>query len=261
MKRILFVQHISIERKNAAWRTVGFTRLFKQASANAVRFVSIVLLASQILPGLSKAQEPHRTLEEVREFDILVQGKPAGASVVRITDRADGTTRVETEAHVKVSYLVYVYRYEFHGQETWRGKRLLSADNRATDDGKKFEARAKVGNRGGVIEAQGRTITAPAIDMTTNYWQAPDLTGTKTLSFMNADRGTIHTVTVERLGQEPLSVGGRRLECTHYRVSGDAEAELWFDGRNRIVRQTSVEDGYPTELRLTRIQSNQVRRQ
>lgn len=223
--------------------------------------IGCVLLAWGTLMALSQAANPQTVHEELRDFEILVQGKPAGASTLRITERDDGTTRVETKAHVKLNYLVYVYRYEFHGQETWRGNRMLSAENRATDDGKKFHVHARVDDRGGVIESQGRTNKAPTIDMTTNYWRAPDLSRSRTFSYMNADRGTLHAVSVERLGREPVTIGGQRIDCTHYRVSGDAEAELWFDGRNRIVRQTSVEDGYPTELRLTRIQSNQVRHQ
>lgn len=207
----------------------------------------------------ARAEEPLRGAEEVREFEILVKGKPAGTSALRITDRDDGTTRVATEVHVKLNYLIYEYRYEYHGQETWRDHRLLSADNRATDDGKKFHAHVKVDPRGGaLIEAQGRTTTAPAVDMTTNYWRAPDLSRTNSFSFMNADRGTIHAVTIERIGREQVAVGRRQLDCTHYRVSGGAAADLWFDRQNRIVRQTSIEDGYPTEVRLTRISSKQA---
>lgn len=206
------------------------------------------------------AEAPRQAAEEIREFEILVKGKPAGTSAQRIMDAGDGTTRVVTDAHVKLNYLVYVYRYEFRGQETWRGNRLVSTENRATDDGKKFQVRAQVDARGCTIEAQGRTTTAPAVDMTTNYWRAPDLTQAKTFSLMNADQGTIYSATVERIGREQVPVAGRKIECTHYRISGDTAADLWFDDRDRIVRHTSVEDGYPTEVRLTRISSKQLLR-
>lgn len=205
-------------------------------------------------------ESPLKVAEEIREFEILVKGKPAGTSALRITDRDDGTTQVATEVHVKLNYLVYVYRYEFRGQETWRGNRLVSTENRATDDGKKLQVRANVGERGYSIESQGRTTTASTVDMTTNYWRAPELARTGTFSFMNADQGTIHAAKVERIGREQLAVGGRKVDCTHYRISGDTAADLWFDGRNRIVRQTSVEDGYPTEMRLTSSSSKQVQR-
>ncbi|MGH7193039.1 MAG: DUF6134 family protein [Candidatus Saccharimonadales bacterium] len=223
------------------------------------RKVFVFGVLAWVCVSLARGAEPPRQIaEEIREFEVLVKGKPAGTSELRITDRGDGTTQVATEVHVKLNYLVYVYRYDFRGQETWRGNRLVSTENRATDDGKKLQVRAKVDDRGCAIEVQGRTTTAPALDMTTNYWRAPDLARTKNFSLMNADQGTVYAATVERIGREQLAVGGRKVDCTHYRISGGAAAELWFDGRNRIVRQTSVEDGYPTEMRLTRVSSRQV---
>lgn len=215
------------------------------------------LLAASGFSAARGAESPPATAEELREFEILVKGKPAGTSALRISEHGDGTTRVATDVRVKLNYVVYVYRYEFHGQEIWRGGHLLSTENHATDDGKKLQVRAKVEGRGCTIETQGRTTTASAIDMTTNYWQAPDLARTRTFSFMNADQGTIYSATVERIGREQVAVGGRKVDCTHYRISGDTAADLWFDHRNRIVRQASVEDGYPTELRLTRISRKQ----
>ncbi|HVX10648.1 MAG TPA: DUF6134 family protein [Pirellulales bacterium] len=191
--------------------------------------------------------------EEVREFEILVKDKPAGKSTLRISDLADGTTNVVSEVHVKLNYLVFVYRYDFSGQEKWRGARLLSSENRATDDGKKFDASAKLEADRYRIEANGRARGEPVIDMTTDYWRAPEMNESRRLTLMNADRGTIHTVRVERLAPETLTLGMQQVNCSHYRFTGDVQAELWYDGQNRLVRQKSVEDGYPTELRLTRL--------
>lgn len=173
--------------------------------------------------------------------------------MVRITELDDGTTRVATHVSVKVNYLVYTYRYEFTGQETWRGNRLVSTDNHATDDGKKFDARAVIGARGFQIEANGRSRGVPSIHMTTNYWRMPDVSPEQTLTLMNADRGTIHRASVERLADEPFRCGSETINCSRYRLAGDVQADLWSDRRGRIVRQKSVEDGYPTELRLTRL--------
>lgn len=225
-----------------------------------VKFIALVI-GSAVLVGETSAAPPtpavppptpHAT-EEIREFDVLVKGKPAGKSTLRITDAADGATQVTTEVKVELNYLVYVYRYEYHGRETWRDGRLVSAENRATDDGQQFVARAQSGTRGARIESNGQIRNVPGIDLTTNYWRGPDLAGKSDFSIMNADRGTLHAVRVERIGSEQVLVGRQRIACTHLRVSGETEADLWVDGNNRLVRQNTVEDGYPTELRLTRI--------
>lgn len=191
--------------------------------------------------------------EEVREFDIFVDGKAAGKNTMRISQLEDGTTRVATEVDVKLNFVVFVYRYMFSGQETWKGNRLIATHNLATDNGKKYDARAQADARAFRIEANGRSHTAPIIDMTTNYWRPPQLRPDGRLALMNADRGNIQTARVERLSPEVLVFGQQQVTCSHYRLSGDVQAELWFDGQDRIVRQKAIEDGHPTELRLTRL--------
>ncbi|MGH7138994.1 MAG: DUF6134 family protein [Pirellulales bacterium] len=215
-----------------------------------------VIIALIMAVGVAPARSAHAQnvlSEEIREFEILVKDKPAGKSSMRISDLDDGTTRVTTDVHVKLNYVVFVYRYDFAGYETWRGNRLLSTANRATDDGKIYEARAESDTRGFRIEANGRSQTAALIDMTTNYWRPPELEQHPSLALMNADRGIVQTARVERLAPEPLNFGAQQITCSHYRFSGDVQAELWFDGQNRIVRQKGIEEGYPTELRLTRL--------
>lgn len=191
--------------------------------------------------------------EEIREFEILVKDKPVGSSSIRISELDDGTTRVANDVHVKLNYVVFVYRYDFTGYETWRGNRLLSTANRATDGGKLYDARADLDAAGFRVEVNGRLHTVGLIDMTTNYWHPPEVRPDPSLSIMNSDRGTIHKAKVERLAPEVLKFGSQRIICAHYRLSGDVQADLWFDGQDRIVRQTGIEEGYPTELRLTRL--------
>ncbi len=204
-------------------------------------------------------QTLHAETEEVREFEILVKDKPAGKSTIGIIECADGTTLVYTDASAKLNYFVYVYRYDFHGRETWREGRLVSTENRATDDGKSFHVRARAGARGSTIETNGKARAAPPIDMTTNYWRAPDLSQRSRQSFMNADQGTVHSVEVRAIGAAQMTVDGRRIDCAHVRLSGDIEADLWFDDPDRIVGQKTIEDGYPTELRLIRVRRSAVR--
>ena len=60
--------------------------------------------------------------QEVRDYEILVKGKHAGSMKVVITDTDDGLTTVMTDAAVEFNVIVYTYRYEFHGNESWRGE-------------------------------------------------------------------------------------------------------------------------------------------
>ncbi|HEX7377321.1 MAG TPA: DUF6134 family protein [Pirellulales bacterium] len=199
------------------------------------------------------AQGQNVVNEEAREFDIFVKDKPAGTCVIRISDLDDGTTRMTSEVNVKLNVVVFTYQYQFSGQELWRGDRLLSTSNQATDGGKKFDAKASADQGGFHIEANGRRHDAAVIDMTTNYWRPPQPRPDGSLTLMDADRGAIRAAKVERLPNEAIAFGRQQVTCSHYRLSGDVHSELWFDGQNRIVRQKGLEEGHRTEVRLTRI--------
>lgn len=230
-----------------------------------LRLVPYFLAASfafaQVGVGLAAdtPSAPRIVADETRVFDILVKQKPAGTCTIRIVDTDDGATRVASEVDVKLNVIIYVYHYEFHGQELWRGGRLLASDCLATDNGKKLSAKVKNENGGCVIDANGRARRGPLVDTTTNYWRAPDLSRGGRLIVMNTDQGTVHAVTARQLGRENVTLGEQQVLCTHYRLDGDLQADIWFDGRQRIVRQTSVEDGYPTELVLKQLLATPLR--
>ena len=223
------------------------------------RSYSICCLAGLCVGGLVAApvqgQSPRVLADEVREYEVLVKEKTAGKTFIHISDIDDGTTITATDANIKVESWLYTYRYEYHGREVWRGNHMVRADSHAVDDGKKLEAHASVNERGSVIELPGKNPqSAPKLAMTTNYWRLPDMPpGTNNLAIMDSDTGTIMTGSFKRIGPEQVIVNGRPIACTHFRVVGTVKAELWFDEHARLVRQQTVEDGYPTELRLTRI--------
>jgi hypothetical protein len=230
---------------------------------NSIRgFVSIGCCAwlglGLLVAAPAHGQGPRPIADEVREYEMLVKGKPAGKMLTRITDNDDGTTIASTDTDIKVESWFHTYRDEYHGREVWRGSHLVRADIHAVDHGKKRAAHATVNERGSVIETPGSSPQAgPKLAMTTNYWRLPDMPpGTNNLAIMESDSGAIDTVWFKRVGPEKITVNGRPIACTHFRVIGAAKAELWFDDHARLVRQQTVVGGYPTEVRLTRIHSN-----
>ena len=64
---------------------------------------------------------------EIRLFKIKIDGKPAGEMTMNITKAEDGTitTSIDTELLVN-AYLVFTYRYSFHGKEVWKDGSLPS---------------------------------------------------------------------------------------------------------------------------------------
>jgi hypothetical protein len=213
------------------------------------------LLCMPAWSSVARAEPPRVLTDELREFEIRVKDKPAGRSTLRIVELDDGTSVAATDASVSLSLVVYTYHYEFHGREKWQNDQLLHVDNRAVDAGTQLAVRAEVDRQGSTIYVRGRPARrAPVLTMTTNYWHLPtaDRSG-GTLSVLDADTGTLHRARLERIGSEAMAVSGQRLACTRYHLAGSITAELWFDADNRLVRQQTVEDGYPTEMRLARL--------
>jgi hypothetical protein len=92
--------------------------------------------------------------------------------------------------------------------------------------------------------------------MTENYWRLPNADLAKeSFSIIEPDTGILRTVRLQCVGPDSFTVQGREIACNHYRLTGEATADLWFDLQGRLVRQQTVEQGYPTEQRLTRIHS------
>jgi hypothetical protein len=208
------------------------------------------------LCALAHGQSPQVRAEETREFEILVKGKPAGNMTAKITDTDDGRTTVLTDAAVTLNYVVYTYRYEFHGREVWQGNRLATLDARAVDGGTKLAAHAQNDSRGSTIEVPGKSAQpSPALTLTTNYWHAPTAVKASVIQILDADQGTVHAVRVDDVAAEQLVIAGRNIACTHYRLGGDLAADLWFDAEQRLVQEQTTEDGRPIETRLTRITS------
>ncbi len=71
---------------------------------------------------------------------------------------------------------------------------------------------------------------------------------------LEPDTGTVRNVALNFVGLESVSIQGQQISCNHFRVSGEKAAELWFDRENRLVRQQTVEQGCPTEIRLVQMQ-------
>ena len=76
--------------------------------------------------------------------------------------------------------------------------------------------------------------------MTENYWRLPDVElATKNFSIIEPDTGILRSVRLQCVGPDSFTVEGHKIACKHYRLTGEATAELWFDGQGRLVRRAN----------------------
>lgn len=222
---------------------------------SSVRTLSRLLLILALLASRLHGQTSSATPDELLEYEVIVKQKSMGKVLIRNHTTQDGVTVSITDTNVEAEFLLMKHRYEYHGQETWRGNRLVRLDSRTNDNGKQLAVSAIVDSDRSVVAVNDKQRQAgPAFVMTSNYWRLPDLKLTKgKFSIIDSDTGTIFNVQLTDIGPETVVLGNQKVACEHYRISGDTAAELWFDWQGRLIRQLTVEQGFQTELRLARI--------
>jgi len=208
--------------------------------------------------GFVAAAEPAIVFAETRTYDIIVDGKKSGQSTLAITRYSDGSESVNADAKVTVTWAVFSYVYEFHGQEQWSGGRLEQLDSRAVDGGRQLSLSVKRGEGGySIAKAKGRPTSAADVQFTTNYWREPAAgADAKSFRVLDADNGTLYDEKLERLGQQELTIAGQHVLASAYRLRGKLDVELWFDAQGLLVQQIGKEDGHPTEVRLAAIKQS-----
>jgi hypothetical protein len=193
--------------------------------------------------------------QEVREFKIRIDNKPAGTYHMAITKHADGTEILKASAHVKVSYLVISYRYTLEETEVWKGGRLWKLDSSANDNGKKLTANAVAKDNELEVTANGETHRTRWDVWPTTYWHSPDKRFLdQVVPLLDADTGKDLQSTLKFAGTEQLTVAGQVQNCSHYTLRGDQEADLWYDAQGRLVREEAIEDGHKTLIELVGVQ-------
>jgi hypothetical protein len=157
-------------------------------------------------------------------------------------------------ADVRLSYLVYTYRYSYQGTEKWKDGRLLSLTSTTNDDGKRFSVAAQAEGDTLRVEINGQEHRTRPDVWTTTCWRSPDprFRG-QALSLIDADTGKDLPGRLHYLGTSERMVAGQTRPCSHYRVTGGMQAELWFDDQERLVRKESMEDGHRTVIELSRV--------
>jgi hypothetical protein len=219
--------------------------------------VAIALaLAGKALTGRATLLAADVIATEVRAYDILIDGKPAGQSTLSLERLNDGSEVCTTAAKLTVKWAVFSYVYEFRGREQWHSGGFQQLSSQAVDGGKRLSLEAHRADGGLLVsKSGGKPTAAPLSQLTTNYWRRPAaMTNGAKLTILDADNGRTYDVSASEVGREEFSAGSVRFGADHVCLKGAVTVDLWFDASGYLVRQTGTEDGHATELRLASVQ-------
>jgi hypothetical protein len=195
--------------------------------------------------------------EEHRSFSVWVDKKPAGSHHIVIQSRDDGAQVVTAQADVAVRILLVNFRYTYRGSETYKDGRLLQMSTTTNDDGKKHSVTIEATKEGLAMKADGKDFLVKGEPWVTTYWKLPpEKQRGPNIQLLDADTGKLINAKFEKVGIEKITLLGRPTECTHYKLSGGVQVDLWYDGDERMVRQESIEQGHRTLLELSRLQKD-----
>ena len=213
----------------------------------SVRIAAIAAAISVGYPTLTQA-------DEVRTFAVTVDGKQAGTYALTTTVAADGTETIAAVAAVKVKFTLLTYIYELKSTETWKGGKLISLEAHSNDNGKKKAVVASVADGKLSVTVNRQTRRASADVLTSTGVRIPATERALDAILFEVEDGSETTVRVEPLGPCRVTLDGKVIDGSRYKLTGkDVAAEWWFDANGRAIRQENKWDGYKVVFALTGI--------
>lgn len=217
---------------------------------------TVPTFADEIVTASATGEFPkkQRDSAEVREFEVRVDNKAVGTH--RVTIESDGTNeRANIQTDVRVDVIVYAYVFKSRGTEVWNGGRLESCEIQCEDGGKKRSITVKTDKAGQQVSFNGKPVEGSQTNiMSTCYWRLPaEEHRAKSLPVVDVDTGKFHTAKFDISAPSTMTLDGQTIKCRQVKFDGPSPAEVWFDDRDWIVKQKSVERGHTMELKLKSI--------
>ena len=170
---------------------------------------------------------------QVYAFKAFLDGKPIGDHTFTVTT-AGNERKVTSEADFDVKIIgITVYRYHHHAEEQWSGDCLSGLASSTDDDGK--PASVKLVKNGDVneIATNAGTKSEPGCLMTYAYWN-PAMRERKRL--LNPQTGQVDAVKVERVAGGHVTVGGKEVAATDWRITGgESPVDVWISEQGEWV--------------------------
>lgn len=212
---------------------------------------SVCLLGTTCVPiGSAAAATPGRT-----EFEILMNGKPVGKHIVTVSKAADVTNvRIAIDMAGKIGPIGFSYRHRC--EEAWRGDQLTSLNCSDQENRSSKSVAANLRGPNLVVEGTGFKGNAPASILPSSWWRFSTINQTRLLDSRD---GKLSRVSVNRVGEDVLQIGGTAVRANHYRVRGAVNTDLWYDSAGRWVRTAFKIAGQSFDYRKVTSVSNSPR--
>lgn len=167
-------------------------------------------------------------------FKVLRKGKDFGTHTVTFDVSSDteftATSSVELKAGLGP---ITLFKYELDTTETWKDGKLVGLSGKTNDDGDDEYVQASADGDTLTIDGSAYSGTAPLGIIPSSHWNIGEVFSNQILS---TESGELLDVSVEKIGRDTVSVGGEKVDATHYRLVSDLTVDLWYDEQSRWVK-------------------------
>jgi hypothetical protein len=193
---------------------------------------------------------------EQRFFTVTADGKPAGVFKMSMQPTDDGAIAHACQATIQAKTAHGMYHSSFACNESWKNGKLQHLEASSDVDGKKRQVAAAPNDGHLRITVNGQRSDVSADIWTTTFLVLPgEARRNGPLRLLVVGSGKEISGTLEYVGVERMTALGQSLDAAHYRVHGEGiQADLWYDGSDRLMRRESLEDGHKILLELNRVQ-------
>jgi hypothetical protein len=212
--------------------------------------LALALLALPLCPAA--ADTPPAATKTHQAYDIIRQGSTIGTNTVDVERRGDTTqVKISTKILVKVMF-IEAYRFDHDSTETWKTGQLVAFNSQTNDNGTKHSVTVTSSPDKLDINADGKHSDAPLSLRPASLWDRSFNTQTE---FFDPQNGKRLAVKIKDVGDEKITVQGAPRQAHHYKISGDLERDVWFDGDTLVRLKLVGSDKSIIDSDLTQIAS------
>ena len=183
------------------------------------------------------------------DFTVTRDGDAIGTHVFKFRKHGQ-QTKVEIKTKIDYRFLsVPVYTFRHESNEIWIGDRLTSLISVTDDNGD--SVRLKVAplakGTGLLVQKQDGHLKVERGIVPASLWNASLISKKRLLGTVGGD---LLMTKATFVGDETISVKGKKIAVRHYRLSGGLKRDLWYDRSSNVLVQVrfKAEDGSKVEF-------------
>jgi hypothetical protein len=213
----------------------------------------LALLALPLYPAI--ADVPPVAMKTHQSYDIIREGTKIGTNVVDVERRGDATSvKISTKISVKIMY-VEAYRFNHEATESWKGGQLVAYSSRTDDNGTDHNVSVTPSANKLDILADGTHIDAPLTLRPASLW---DKSFNAQTQLFDTATGKLMAIKTKDLGDEKITANGVVHDTRHYRISGDFNRDVWFEGDTLVRLKLQGSDHSNIDSDLTQMSASPV---